>query len=61
MPNREVFGTGIMLSGHANMSQAASGTCWQQLRAVAGSSDIKLSEYICIYTKFLKNFMDAIQ
>jgi hypothetical protein len=50
-----------MLPGHSNMSQAASGTCWLQLYAVLGTLDIKLSEYICIYTKFLKNFMDAIQ
>jgi hypothetical protein len=47
-PNRvNVFGTGMTLPGHADVSQAAAGPCRLQLDAVLGSSDIKLSEFYC--------------
>jgi hypothetical protein len=45
----DVFGTGITLSSHAHMSQAAAGLCRLQHCAVLGSSGIKLSEYICTW------------
>jgi hypothetical protein len=44
----DVFGTGIILPGRADVSQAAAGQCRLQLCAVLGNSGIKLSEYICI-------------
>jgi hypothetical protein len=47
-PNRvDVFGTGITLPGHADVSQAAAGPCRLQLYAVLGSSGVKLPEYTC--------------
>jgi len=45
IPNRlNVFGTGITLPGHSDVSQAASGPYCLQLCAALASSGIKISE-----------------